>query len=386
MKTISPVFRRLLASFAVASAATILSLSASSCASCSSECDDRIPEVTEDNFGAYLMVSFREQYHDIFFALSSDGYTFTDVNGNKPVLLGIDLAEQKGIRDPHIFRGPDGFYMAATDLHIYAQRQGLRSTQWQRDGQKYGWGNNRSLVLMKSKDLINWTSTHFDVAAAFPELGDISQAWAPETAYDPVEGKIFVYFTLGLKGGDVKQLYYSYTDKDFTRLVTVPKLLGFDPDLGDHSYIDGDLSYGNGKFHLFDYDSGIKHAESDHLLYGYKYVNDENCAKTGGAVEAPNVWRRIGTDKYVLMFDNYSFPNEMAFSETTDFREFTNLGLFNQGVMKTTNFTGAKHGAVIMLTKDEAEAFAKYCGIENTDSVVQFARIPQPRQRKNMLT
>ena len=108
---------------------------------------------------------------------------------------------------------------------------------------------------MKSKDLINWTSTHFDVAAAFPELGDISQAWAPETAYDPEEGKIFVYFTLGLKGGEVKQLYYSYTDKDFTQLVTVPKLLGFDPDLGDHSYIDGDLSYANGKYHLFDYDS-----------------------------------------------------------------------------------------------------------------------------------
>ena len=178
-----------------------------SCSTCDSAAGFTLPEVTEDNFGAYLMVSFREQYHDIFFALSSDGYTFTDVNNNKPVLLGIDLAEQKGIRDPHIFRGPDGFYMAATDLHIYAQRQGLRATQWQRDAQKYGWGNNRSLVLMKSKDLINWTSTHFDVAAAFPELGDISQAWAPETAYDPEEGKIFVYFTLGLKGGEVKQLY-----------------------------------------------------------------------------------------------------------------------------------------------------------------------------------
>ena len=153
MKSARPLFRRLLASLAVASAAALLSLSASSCASCSSDCDDRLPEVTEDNFGAYLMVSFREQYHDIFFALSSDGYTFTDVNNGEPILRGIDLAEQKGIRDPHIFRGPDGFYMAATDLHIYAQRQGLRATQWQRDAQKYGWGNNRSLVLMKSKDL-----------------------------------------------------------------------------------------------------------------------------------------------------------------------------------------------------------------------------------------
>ena len=139
MKSTGSLLRRLLASLAVASAAVFLSVSATSCASCASDDSDLIPEVTEDNFGAYLMVSFREQYHDIFFALSSDGYTFTDVNGNKPVLFGIDLAEQKGIRDPHIFRGPDGFYLAATDLHIHAQRQGLRDTQWQRDAQKYGW-------------------------------------------------------------------------------------------------------------------------------------------------------------------------------------------------------------------------------------------------------
>ena len=61
MNSVRPIFRRLLASLAVASAAAFLSLSASSCASCSSDCDDRIPEVTEENFGAYLMVSFREQ-------------------------------------------------------------------------------------------------------------------------------------------------------------------------------------------------------------------------------------------------------------------------------------------------------------------------------------
>ena len=89
MKSVRPLLRRLLAPLAVASAAALLSLSASSCACCSSDGDDSFPEVTEDNFGAYLMVSFREQYHDIFFALSSDGYTFTDVNNNKPVLLGI---------------------------------------------------------------------------------------------------------------------------------------------------------------------------------------------------------------------------------------------------------------------------------------------------------
>ena len=30
-----------------------------------------------------------------------------------------------------------------TDLHIYAQRDGYRDTEWERDGKEYGWGNNR---------------------------------------------------------------------------------------------------------------------------------------------------------------------------------------------------------------------------------------------------
>ena len=36
-----------------------------------------------------------------------------------------------------------------SNLHIYAQREGYRHTEWERDGRQYGWGNNRALVLMK---------------------------------------------------------------------------------------------------------------------------------------------------------------------------------------------------------------------------------------------
>ena len=343
-------------------AAVIISMFGSACNCCAGGSSD-LPEITQDNFGGYLLVYFREHDHDIFFALSRDGYNFTDVNGGKCVMKGLDLAEQKGIRDPHIYRGPDAFYMTLTDLHIYAKQEGLRDTEWQRDGSKYGWGNNRSIILMKSKDLIHWTSSRFDVAAAFPQLGDIRCAWAPQTYFDPAEKKMFVYFTIGIVGGH-NQLYYSYTDEDFTRLVTEPKLLGFDPPM-DHTYIDGDISLVNGTYHLFTSDNGIKHAESKSLLSGYKYVSNENCAKVGGGVEAPTLWRRFGTDKYVLMYDNFSQPNEMAFSETTDFREFKNLDRFNKGVMKATNFSGAKHGAVIWLTKDEADALAKHWNINN---------------------
>ena len=47
-----------------------------------------------------------------------------------------------------------------TDLHIFAKRDGIRETEWQRDGEKYGWGNNRGFVLMKSSDLINWSNAN----------------------------------------------------------------------------------------------------------------------------------------------------------------------------------------------------------------------------------
>ncbi|MGJ3629666.1 hypothetical protein AB5I41_27685 [Sphingomonas sp. MMS24-JH45] len=82
---------------------------------------------------AYLLVYFKEHVHSLHFATSRDGFTFTDVNDGKPVLLGEEIAEQKGIRDPYLMRGPDGaFYMTMTDLHIYAKQEGLRTTAWQR--------------------------------------------------------------------------------------------------------------------------------------------------------------------------------------------------------------------------------------------------------------
>lgn len=96
---------------------------------------------------------------NLYMALNKDGYSFTDVNNAKPIIAGDTIAEQKGIRDPYIFyRGPDGmFYLALTNLHIYGDKAGYRTTQWERDGKQYGWGNNRGLVLMKSADLVHWS-------------------------------------------------------------------------------------------------------------------------------------------------------------------------------------------------------------------------------------
>ena len=78
----------------------------------------------------------------------------------------------------------------------------------------------------------------------------------------------------------------------------------------------------------------------------------------------PNLFKRLGTDTYVLMYDVYGArPNNMGFSETTDFINYNDIGHFNEGVMKGTNFERPKHGAVTYLTLDELKAITKHWNI-----------------------
>src|SRR4051812_12321291 len=50
----------------------------------------------EKDLGGYLLVYFKDQNQSAYFAISKDGYTFTDVNGGQPLFIGSELAEQKG--------------------------------------------------------------------------------------------------------------------------------------------------------------------------------------------------------------------------------------------------------------------------------------------------
>lgn len=313
----------------------------------------------EKELGGYLLVYFKDPTHSAYFAVSKDGYSFTDVNGGQPLFIGSKLAEQKGVRDPHITRGPDGaFYLAMTDLHIFGQRAGFRDSAWERPQAKYGWGNNRALVLMKSYDLVHWTHSDFRVDKAFPELGDIDCSWAPETIYDADAKKMMVYFTIRYNNKDAN-IYYSYANDDFTKLETVPKRI---TNIGG---IDADITMVGNTFQMF-YVGGAKvwGATSDKINADYKPGN-KRIDPEKVSTEAPNVFRRIGTNTYVLMYDVYGLrPSNMGFSETTDFVNFKDLGHFNEGVMKATNFTSPKHGAVTYLTKKELEKVINYWKVE----------------------
>ncbi|RVT71993.1 beta-xylosidase [Flavobacterium sufflavum] len=317
---------------------------------------------TEKDMSAYLMVFHKDETHSLYMALSPDGYSFTALNDGKPIITGDTIASQKGIRDPHIYRGPDGaFYLAMTDLHVLAKRDGFRDTEWERDKAKYGWGNNKGLVLMKSWDLINWKRKNIYLNEFSAEFSEIGCAWAPEVIYDENKGKLMIYFTMRFQN-EANKLYYAYINDDFDKLESRPQLLFeyADPNV---SAIDADITKVNGKYRMFyvshDGTPGIKQAVSNRINGDYEFdarwydPEPKPC-------EAPNVWKRIGEDKWVLMYDIYGIdPHNFGFSETSDFENFKDLGHFNEGVMKTTNFISPKHAAVIHLTKEEAEKLAE---------------------------
>lgn len=317
----------------------------------------------EKDMGAYLMVYHKDATHGLYMALSYDGHTFTALNGGLPVIAGDTIAMQKGIRDPHIFRGPDGgFYLAMTDLHIYAQREGYRQTEWERDGKQFGWGNNRGLVLMKSFDLINWTRTNIRFDTLAPELADIGCVWAPETTYDYDKKKIVIYFTMR-HGKGMNKLYYCYVNDDFNRLESMPELLFTYPKEGKEA-IDGDIVYAGGTYHLFycahDGTAGIKQATSRSIMGPWQYDDRYYDFERSGC-EAPHVYKLIGQDRWILMYDCYRRqPHNFGFAETTDFKTFRDLGHFDSGTQKRTNFSEQKHGAVAWLTKKEAKRLEKY--------------------------
>ena len=320
---------------------------------------------------AYLMVYHKDQDHGLHMAVSMDGYTWTALNDDKPVIGGDSIAMQHGIRDPHIFRGPDGaFYLSMTDLHVYGVRDGKRTTEWERDGKKYGWGNNKGLVLMKSKDLIHWSRANIDLTTLSDDenmkWSEMGCAWAPETVYDENTKQLMVHFTTR-QGNGMNVIYYAYVNKDYNQFTSKPALLAEAPGQ-KYNIIDSDIIKVGDTYHLFyvshEHGATPKHATSKSITGPYVFDENYYDGERQGH-EAPNCWQRLGTDTYVVMFDNYRRkPMNFGFVETKDFVHYQPIGYFDgkDSKMKRTNFEEQKHGAVTYLTKKEVERLLKYWG------------------------
>ena len=84
-------------------------------------------------------------------------------------------------KDFQIFSCEDGktFYMVVTDM-VSAN----------------GWSSNRAMVLLKSKDLVHWTSNIVNIQKKYPDQENLKRVWAPQTIYDKEAGKYMIYWSM----------------------------------------------------------------------------------------------------------------------------------------------------------------------------------------------
>ncbi|MFF0269937.1 glycoside hydrolase family 43 protein [Kribbella sp. NPDC004536] len=162
-------------------------------------------------YHGYLYAHFKRESADgeqIYFALSdgNDPLRFHDLNDGRPVLRST--AGERGVRDPHIVRSPDGsrFYLIATDLRLYD------NLDWDRH-QRHG---SRSIMVWESADLVNWDAGRL-VEVAPPEAGN---TWAPEAVWDPEQDAYLVHWSStlyddpGHLGQSYNRIMYA-TTRDF---------------------------------------------------------------------------------------------------------------------------------------------------------------------------
>lgn len=310
---------------------------------------------TNNKFAGYLFAYFEgsgnKQEH-LRFAISEDAKNWYALNDNQPVIASDSISTSGGIRDPHILRGEDGcYYIVATDMNTV----------------KNGWKDNPGIVLMKSKDLVNWTHSKIVLKEDYKEhFSDAYWVWAPQTIYDKKAKKYMIYFTLQRTGDGRKSLvtYYAYANKDFTGFESEPKVL-FNAKYG---CIDNDIIERKGVYHMF-YKGNIKNAEGKEIQNGiqqataknlkgpwkedFKFIDAYADSKTG--VEGSGVFKLNDKDEYVLMYDLYG-------SGRYEYQTSKDLNTFSTKPESFRKDFFPRHGTVCSVTKDEMERLQQKWG------------------------
>ena len=307
-------------------------------------------------YSNYLFVYFPANNNEnIYYALSNDGFNYTPMNGGKRVVAADTVSVKKGLRDPHVLRGPDGwFYMVNTDM---------KSAE--------GWSSNRGMVLMKSRDLINWkhSTIHFPDRYKGKNFANVTRVWAPETIWDynyenkdGSKGRPLVYFSLLTNDGTIEydQVYFAYANEEFTDLESDP-IFFFSR---GKSTIDMDIVYNPADkyYHAFyknEGDGGISKVRALTLTSENRtkaptwYRKKDGLQQTKEAVEGAGVFKLINQSNWILMYDCYN-NGHYQFTSSTNLEDFK----FVQDTKTSGAFT-PRHGTVLPLTAAETAALMK---------------------------
>lgn len=304
---------------------------------------------SEEDMKAYLFVHFvgtesTENDEQIYFSVSKDGTSWKTLNIGMPILKS-DVGE-KGVRDPHIIRSPEGdkFFLIATDLSIYNRRSD--SNRWstcQTSGSK-------SVVIWESVDLVNWSEARLVKVSA----ENAGCTWAPESIYDDESGRYMVFWASKTSDDNysTQRIYRSYT-RDFKNF-TEPEVYIEDT----VSNIDTTFIKEDGIYYRFtknESNSSIIMEKSSSLDGEFEDVSTYTINGTAGnavkGYEGPTAYKLNGENKWCLLLDYYSKSAGYKPFITDDISK----GVFTSGDDFKFD-TKYRHGTVMAITQAEYDA------------------------------
>ncbi|MDR1737778.1 MAG: hypothetical protein LBR66_03045 [Candidatus Symbiothrix sp.] len=331
----------------------------------------------DDNRSAYLFTHFRDNStagQQLLFALADKDtpLQFKTILNGQPVIAGSSIASTGAIRDPHIQRGEDGyFYMTMTDMDC-----------------QNGWWSNHAMVLMKSKNLVDWQHAVVDFATKFPtwQLSSGATAvWAPQVIWDPeyqntngTTGRYMVYYSLRSENvGNTIHFYYNYANDNFTDLIGSPtELLPYSE--GGSGDIDAEIlwSENDSIYHLFYTDGGIKQmlggtSLSTSIWTPANYGENYNGSITAG-VEGSATYRKINSNAYLMLFDTGS---NYYYSQSDD-----NMATFPAFQVLDKTYITPRHGSVVTLKPEEENVLRLW---DKLYPLVEGAKTIQTKGRGN---
>lgn len=308
---------------------------------------------------AYIFVHFtgedKPDGEQIYFSVSKDGLNWTDLNGEKPVLIS-ELGE-KGVRDPFIVRHPvtGKFYLMATDLCMYTKKD---------------WGEavhegSRDMIVWESDNLTEWSEAHSCTVGA----ENVGCVWAPEAVYDEESGKFMVFFAsftrddgrkpeCGMdKPGDKHIIYRCFTD-DFKNFTQAERYIE-----REQSIIDTTIIRDESKYYRFSKDEVSKkimlEVGASLNKDAFRVVESETLAGLYG-LEGPECYR-LPDGHFCLIADRFAehkgYMPIVIDDIATGKMHVIDESMYNLGVSRK------RHGGVMEITDGEYDKLVHYFGV-----------------------
>jgi beta-xylosidase len=284
----------------------------------------------------YLFCYFNGNGDGLHYAYSTDGYKWTALFGDSAILKPT-VSRDKLMRDPCIIKGGDGSY------HM------VWTVSW----------NDRGIGYASSKDLLHWSEQQF-LPVMMPE-DSAKNTWAPEITYDRKKKEYMIYWATTIPGRFAQKdtsaegrkynhrIYYTVT-KDFKKFSST-KLL-YDPGF---SVIDATIIADKDRYVMFLKNETRSPAEKNiRVAYAKKLTGPYSDA---GAPITGNYWAegptslKIGEEWFVY-FDKYR-DRKYGAVRSKDLVRW-------EDISEVVSFPkGARHGTVLILTKEEFDRLVR---------------------------